>query len=113
MTGTLANKPSTRFYILLCIFHWINLQCQDTECDDILQSTLYQENKLEDSLVEAFVEFDRTLVDDEIVTKLKDLAKRPESPVPPNVLRLARSQAAAEDDEDDGDIESAPVDCGM
>ena len=63
-------------------------------------------------MVEAFIEFDRTLIADETINQLKDLAKRPESPVPPNVLRLARSQTIDEDEDDEVDPASAPVDCG-
>lgn len=78
----------------------------------LLQLNLYQENKIEESLVEAFIEFDRTLIADDTINRLKDLAKRPESPVPPNVLRLARSQTMEDDEDDDPDPDSAPVDCG-
>lgn len=61
------------------------------------------------------MEFDRSLTAEVTVAKLKELAKRPQSPVPAKVLRLARDQAMneeEEDDEEEGDLASAPVDCG-
>lgn len=80
---------------------------------------LYKENKTEEALIRAFVEFDRMLTKDGTVELLKELAKRPQSPVPPNVLRLARNQSAEDEDDDeeeDEDIDeetsSAPGDCG-
>ena len=78
---------------------------------------LYQENSTEEALVKAFVEFDRSLTADATVSILKDLAKRTQSPVPQNVLRMARNQRMNDDDDEDDDIadeelDSAPVDCG-
>lgn len=79
-----------------------------------MQLKEYKENKIGEALVAAFVEFDRSLITDTTMAELKRLAKRPESPVPSRVLRLAKGQAVEDDDDEDNDEDgdSAPVDFG-
>lgn len=68
---------------------------------------------MEQALIDAFLDFDATLVLDDAVSKLKMIATRPESPVPPNLLRIHKSQLLKDDDEDDDDhddtIEDEPT----
>lgn len=66
---------------------------------------------MEQALIDAFLDFDASLLVDDTVSKLKLIAARPESPVPPSILRIHKSQMLQDDDDDEDDdaVEELPV----
>ncbi|XP_067944967.1 protein phosphatase 1G-like [Watersipora subatra] len=83
--------------------------------DFLKESKRYKENKTEEALINSFIEFDRMITLDSTVEILKDMAGRAESPVPPDVLRLARRQTDDDEEDEDGladdELESTANDC--
>lgn len=79
--------------------------------DFIKQLKSYEADSVEQALIDAFLDFDATLILDDAVANLKMIASRPESPVPPNLLRVHKSQLLRDEDEDEDDdtLEELPA----